>query len=168
LQSMNNLAKFLVAQGQLDEAELLYRRTLPLARQVFGDQHPRVATLLHNLAQLLCRRGDDEAAEPLLVEALQLRQKAPSPDAAATLAVMTELGGCQTRLGQYEKAEATLRDAWAYLEKSRARSDARSREAVIRAFAMLYDAWGKPDQAEWWRARQPPTDGPARAPGGGE
>ncbi len=47
------------------EAATLYRRALQTGRHVFGDENPRVATILHNLVDLLRRKGDDQAAELL-------------------------------------------------------------------------------------------------------
>ena len=40
-------------QGKLDEAEPLYKESLAIKKKVFGDEHPKVALALNNLAQLL-------------------------------------------------------------------------------------------------------------------
>ena len=40
-------------QGKLDEAEPLFKQALAIYKKVYGEEHPRVATALNNLAQLL-------------------------------------------------------------------------------------------------------------------
>lgn len=42
-----------VAQDKLAEAEPLYKRALAIHEKVLGSEHPGVATLLNNLAELL-------------------------------------------------------------------------------------------------------------------
>ena len=41
------------AQGKLDEATPLYKEAIAIFKKVHGDEHPSVATLLNNLAELL-------------------------------------------------------------------------------------------------------------------
>ena len=41
------------AQGKLDEAAPLYKESLAFRKKVFGDEHPKVAIALNNLAVLL-------------------------------------------------------------------------------------------------------------------
>lgn len=40
-------------QGKFPEAELLYMRALAIDEKVLGSDHPRMASLLNNLAELL-------------------------------------------------------------------------------------------------------------------
>lgn len=40
-------------QGKLEEAEAPMREALAIFKKVLGEEHPNVATLLNNLAQLL-------------------------------------------------------------------------------------------------------------------
>ena len=40
-------------QGKYDEAEPMYRKVSAMNRKIFGDEHPRVAADLNNLALLL-------------------------------------------------------------------------------------------------------------------
>ncbi len=41
------------SQGKYDEAVPLYKESLAIRKKVFGDEHPKVATALNNLAELL-------------------------------------------------------------------------------------------------------------------
>src|SRR5262249_44587795 len=49
----SNLAELLRATNRLEEAEPLYRRALAIDEQSYGPNHPAVATVLNNLAELL-------------------------------------------------------------------------------------------------------------------
>ena len=55
--SLNNLAELYREQGKYSEAEPLYRRALAILEKTLGPEHPKVATVLENLAILL-RKSD--------------------------------------------------------------------------------------------------------------
>ncbi|TVR91172.1 MAG: hypothetical protein EA418_14350 [Wenzhouxiangellaceae bacterium] len=59
---LNNLGLTLSLTNQLDEAETLYRRALDIERELLGPDHLDVLILSHNLAGLLRRKEDFEAA----------------------------------------------------------------------------------------------------------
>ena len=50
---LNNLASLLLDTNRIEEAEPLMRRALEIDEAAFGEQHPKVATRLNNLAALL-------------------------------------------------------------------------------------------------------------------
>jgi hypothetical protein len=60
------------------------------------------------------------------------------------------LGRCETALDHYAQAEAVLTDAHTTLTESLGSNHARTLQARA-ALADLYEAWGKPDQAQSWR-----------------
>ena len=157
LQSMNNFARLLVTCGRLDEARPLYKETLRVGRRVFGEKHPRVATTLRNLAKLHRTLGNDLAAEPLLAEALAIRRGKLGDEDNATLAVVIDLATCQAGLGKFEQAETVLRETHAHLETTRGAKDPQTRQ-VTEALADVYEAWGRPDEANAWRARLNPRN----------
>lgn len=87
----DNLGEVLLAQGRLDEAETVLRRSLDIAalngrRDQVGSAHPLAA-----LAQIAEARGDVEEARALLTEALALRVEALGPDAELTRQVEQRL-----------------------------------------------------------------------------
>ena len=47
------VTRVFAAQGKLDEAKPLYKESLAIKKKVFGDEHPKVALALNNLAELL-------------------------------------------------------------------------------------------------------------------
>ena len=58
------------ADGRLDEAAARWAEALRLARELFGDGDPRLATSLGNHAAALRRAGDNELADELFDEGL--------------------------------------------------------------------------------------------------
>jgi len=70
----------LYSEGQYDKAILLTRRILAIAEKALGPEHPQVATLLNNLADLYLHRGDYAQAEPLHQRTLKILEKALGPE----------------------------------------------------------------------------------------
>jgi tetratricopeptide (TPR) repeat protein len=64
--------------GNLREAEATARRLVERQRVALGPRHPDYAMSLGNLALLLQKRGDLDAAEPLMRQALAIRREAPT------------------------------------------------------------------------------------------
>jgi tetratricopeptide (TPR) repeat protein len=61
----NSLALLYYYTAKWQQAEPLYRRSLAIAEQAYGPEHPTVAAGLNNLAQLLQATNRLAAAEPL-------------------------------------------------------------------------------------------------------
>jgi tetratricopeptide (TPR) repeat protein len=99
-----------------DESEAIYRRALAVFEQTFGPAHYEVASNLHNLAAVLCTRGDLDEAEKLYRRALTIKEKllgVESPDAALTL---NNLGALLSRSGRPEEAAGLLQRAVSVLQ----------------------------------------------------
>ena len=62
------------------------------------------------------------------------------------------LGKCQYLQERYQESEAVLLDALETVESIEG-LDAAKRATMIRFMLDLYTRWGKPEQAEIWRAR---------------
>jgi tetratricopeptide (TPR) repeat protein len=68
------------AQGHYAEAEPLYQRSLAIVEKALGPEHPHVAPILNNLAELYRAQGRYIEAEPLYQRALAIDEKALGPD----------------------------------------------------------------------------------------
>ena len=66
--------------NRLEEAEPLMRRALEIDEQSYGQDHPRVARDLNNLAQLLQDTNRLEEAEPLMRRALEIDEQSYGQD----------------------------------------------------------------------------------------
>jgi len=69
------VARPTVAQGEHDEAEPLYVRSLEIRKNALGGNHPDVAQSLRDLALLLWRTGRSQEAIPLQEKAIAIRKR---------------------------------------------------------------------------------------------
>jgi Tfp pilus assembly protein PilF len=82
-----------------------------LGEQTFGPEHYEVASNLHNLAAVLCTRGDPDQAERLYLRALTIKENllgTRSPDAALT---RNNLGALLNLKGRPREAAVMLQSA---------------------------------------------------------
>jgi serine/threonine-protein kinase len=105
--SLHGLGRVLRLQGQLAEAESYLRQALRVRRAALGEQHPLTANTMNELGALLVTRGGRDAlaeAEPLLLQALEVRQRtAASPaDVAESAGLLATLYGASGRTRQAE------------------------------------------------------------------
>lgn len=156
---MTSLAMLLQDKGDLDEAERLLRGALQLYEASVGFDHQYVASALTELGAVLTEQGRLEEAETLLLRAIEIRtQDYPDvhPLVAATHIVY---GHTVARLGRYAEAERLLVDNYPHLGQTSGATDRRARRALGWTVS-LYEAWGKPLEAERYRQRM------LQAPGG--
>jgi tetratricopeptide (TPR) repeat protein len=154
--SVYDLAYLLRTRGEDKEAEALCREVLALRGRVLPDTHPMVAAVLQVLGLSLVDQGRAREAEPLLRESLALRRK--SLPAGHWLIASSEsvLGGCLTSLGRYREAETLLVRAHDTLASTLGGEHERTLDASKKLVA-LYEAWGKPRQADPYRVAVSPA-----------
>ena len=73
---LDDLAQIYSREQQWGLAEQTYKRALDVDRRVLGDDHPRVAMHLHNLAVVAQNMGDLKLAESLYLDAIQRQERA--------------------------------------------------------------------------------------------
>ncbi|MFM2124150.1 MAG: hypothetical protein RL328_601 [Acidobacteriota bacterium] len=103
--TLARLAEAHAGLGELNEAEELYRRALPLQRQFYASDSEQVATTLANLGGLYQDVGRVDEAEASYNEALVMREKvlgAQHPDYANTLMLFATL---RRQMGRDVEAE---------------------------------------------------------------
>lgn len=149
--TMNNLAALLKDKGDYAAAETLYRQTLVLRRKLFGETHPETATTIGNLGDVYFDKGQYNEAVRLHQQAMDIYLKSLQPDHWMVNRGRSNIGGCLTRLKRYREAEKQLLTAHAGLKTARGEQHDLTHKAVSRLIE-LYEAWGKPDQAELYRA----------------
>jgi len=149
--SLNNLAILYVDRGDLDAAEPLYREALDLDRNRIGDTRQDTAKHLDNLARLYETRGDYASAEPLLRECLDIRSSLLPADSDPILEIEGRLADALVTQQRHDEAESLLLTRYEAM-RSRAAADGTPPEQIIQRLVRLYDVWGRPEQAETWRA----------------
>jgi tetratricopeptide (TPR) repeat protein len=73
--TLNDLGVLLYQSGRYDEAMSMYQQALPIEREVFGPEHPEVATVINNIGRAALMSGHIDDAEPLLRQALLMTEK---------------------------------------------------------------------------------------------
>jgi Tfp pilus assembly protein PilF len=78
---LNDVATFVQAFGNFDEAEKLFEKASRIQRKVLGDCHPHSIATLQNLVSLYASKGDMKKKEgmELLVQAMKAAAAASSP-----------------------------------------------------------------------------------------
>ena len=103
-------------RGNYSEAIKHFEDALKEAKK-FGDEYPRYATSLNNLALLYYTLGDYTKAEPLYARSLAIFEKALGPDHPDVATSLNNLAELYRTLGDYAKAEPLLKRSLAIWEK---------------------------------------------------
>jgi serine/threonine-protein kinase len=149
--SLNNLAGLLHRKGQLEEAERLHRESLAIRRQWFGADHPDTIHSLGVLASVLRDKGDCRAALPLFEETISRGEALLGSDSLDVAGDRRAYAPCLIKLNRYQEAEDQLLAAYARFQSTLGPQHWQTKLSV-RRLAELYETWGKPDQAEPYRA----------------
>jgi tetratricopeptide (TPR) repeat protein len=151
---MSNLAALYRNRGRLADAEPLFVKVLAGRRRALREGHPNTLASMNNLAVLYQSQDRFAEALPLLRESLTAREKV-EPDAWTTFSTKAMLGATFLGQKQYAEAEPLLLAGYAGLKQRVATIPAmyqRLLPETATRLVELYTAWGKPDEAEKWRA----------------
>src|SRR5262249_55608020 len=142
-----------VSAGQSAAAVKLGQELLADARKSVPPGSPQIAGLLGHLGLALLQLKACPDAEAVLCECLAIREKR-QPDAWTTFNTKSLLGGPLLGQQKYADAEPLLLQGYEGMKQraDKIPKEAKSRlnEAIDR-LVQLYDAWGKPVDAEKWR-----------------
>ena len=115
---LNQYALHLTARADYAQAEPLYRRALPIDEESFGPGHPKVATSLNNLAQLLQDTNRLAEAEPLMRRALAIDEQSFGPGHPNVATDLNNLAQLLQDTNRLAEAEPLMRRALAIDEQS--------------------------------------------------
>ncbi len=149
--AVGNLANLLRRTGRYEEAEPLCLEALELRRQVFGEDHPYAIDSLRGLGLLRAEQGRYEEAEKLLTESLERRRRVQGPEHERAIRNVMYLGWVYSKQQRYNEAEKFLLDAFELSYRVLGPLDKSTTESIGK-IVELYEAWGKPEKAEQWRA----------------
>jgi tetratricopeptide (TPR) repeat protein len=110
---LDDLAQIYAREQQWALAKQTYERALDVDRHVLGDDHPRVAMHLHNLAVVVQNMGDLELAETLYRDAIRRKERAYGVGDPQTADAIDNYGLMLQREGRLTEAEPLLRSALA-------------------------------------------------------
>jgi tetratricopeptide (TPR) repeat protein len=145
-----SLAYWLIDAGSLDEAAGLVDESLAIRRQQLGERHPSVATTLAVKASLLLAQRHYRAAADAASEAEDILSSTQDASQWRMAMAMNAHGAALAGLGQFQAGEKLLRDSLPGLEGAPISGLTEKGRERLR---QLYQAWGKPDQAEQHASR---------------
>lgn len=108
---LDDMARIYSRDQQWGLAQQTYERALAIDRSVLGDDHPRVASHLHNLAIVAQNTGDLERAESLYRDAIIRQERAYGSQHPQTAMARGNYGLLLQREGRLSEAEPLLRSA---------------------------------------------------------
>ena len=108
---LSDLAKVYVIEQQWDLAKQTHERALEIDRRVLGNDDPRVAFRLHNLAIVALNMGDLQQAETLYLDALKRQEHTYGDRHPETASAKGNYGLLLQREGRLAEAEPLLRGA---------------------------------------------------------
>lgn len=139
-----------VADATPDRARTLLRSAIEIERQLPRQKHPNLAADLFALGGLELRSGDPAAAEPLLLEALDIDLLRFGPNHLQTARTQSMLGEALTKLQRFKEAEPLLRAAYDTLVQKLPPVGPECTEARQRLID-YFDASGQSTMAEIYR-----------------
>jgi serine/threonine protein kinase/Tfp pilus assembly protein PilF len=107
---LDDLAQVYGMEQKWGVAKQTYERALEIDRRVLGDDHPRVAMRLNNLAIVAQNMGDLKLAETLYRDAIRRNDRAYGDRHPESAAAKGNYGLLLQREGRYKEAEPLLRD----------------------------------------------------------
>jgi serine/threonine protein kinase/Tfp pilus assembly protein PilF len=108
---LDDLANVYADEQQWGLAKQTYERALEIDRRVLGDDHPRVASRLNNLAIVAQNMGDLKLAETLFLDAIRRNERTYGDQHPETGTVRSNYGLLLRREGRLAEAEPLLRSA---------------------------------------------------------
>jgi len=104
--------------------------------KLLGAEHPDVATCMNNLGDFYCGRGRYSEAEPLIRQALAIREKSLGPEHRKVATSLNNLAVLYTIQGQYTAAEPLFLRALA-IGKKTAVADPVEMAKILRNYGIL-------------------------------
>jgi serine/threonine protein kinase/Tfp pilus assembly protein PilF len=166
LASMSNLALAYRDAGQLEKALPLFEQALAKRREKLGPDHPYTLNSMNHLAAAYREQGDFAKAEQILRECLT-RRRQKQPHAWATFNTQAQLGASLLGRKRYAEAEPLLLQGYEGMKQRETKIPASAKKyltAALDRLVQLYDAWGKPDEANKWRAERAKLPKPPKPP----
>jgi nephrocystin-3 len=143
----NQLGFFLYSASLHTEAEPLYRLSLNVLEYTFGKDHPSVALILNNLAQLFQDTNRFSEAEPLLKRALEINEDCLGKDHPNVAIGLNNLAQLLKDTNRMDEAE-TLYLRALKIEEDNYGKDHSQVAIILNNIASLLEKTNRMDEAE--------------------
>src|SRR4051794_11685994 len=111
LNTMKQLARFVLSQGNYEQAEALYMRILQVQLQVLGAEDPRRLITIQELGYLYVNEGKYAPAKALFTKVLEVRRRTLSPGDPLILNSLESLAFLHLHEGEYAQADPLSSEA---------------------------------------------------------
>jgi serine/threonine protein kinase len=155
---INNLIDGLERRKQLEEAEEWRRKWLAVVKERAGADSLLYADKLVALSSNLLHQKKLSEAEAALRESLAICEK-KEPQTWRTFDTRSRIGEALLGQKKYADAEPLLLSGYEGLRQRASTippAEASALTGALERIVLLYEAWGKPDMANEWRAKPPP------------
>ncbi len=148
--SLMNSAQLQIRLGNWRKAAREAREILGLRGRSLPDAHPAVATAMQIFGLAMGQLDSLDLEERYLKESLALRRRTLPEGHWLIASAESVLGDHYTRAGQFGEAERLLLRSEKHLLELRGADSPQVLDAMAR-LARLYDAMGRPEEAQRWR-----------------
>jgi tetratricopeptide (TPR) repeat protein len=152
---VRNLADCYAKAGQPENAEPLWRQLAEFWKEKAGAESPQYARELNSLGLNLNEQHNSADAEPILREALRIREQAEA-GVWTTFSTRSVLGAALMGQSKYAEAEPLLLSGYEEMKRREPQIPAAGKPRLTEALqrlVQLYESWDKPDQAAEWRGK---------------
>jgi tetratricopeptide (TPR) repeat protein len=147
VKDLSNWSIYLQKAGNYYSTEPIVKSCLKRRENAKGPDHPHVATMLNNLAEVYRSQGKYEDAEPLCTRALKIRETVLGPDHPDLSVTLNNLALLYYSQGKYEEAEPLYTRALKITETVLG-PDHPAIATTLNNLAWLYYSQGKYEEAE--------------------
>ena len=133
-------------EGQLDEAESAFERSIDITRERYGPTHPFVAGGLENLGAVYGDRREHARARDMFTRALEIRSMSLGDDHPDNANTLINLSNIDHHMGNYEDARVKLKKALEIVRKTQPGSTNEA-DTLLRLGNLERD-FGELDEAE--------------------
>ena len=146
IEGWENLAGLYYWQDKYAESEPLCRKVLEMREKSLPADHPRVASSLGNLGNVLIQLGRAQEAVPLVTRALEIQEKRFGPTSPRVATQLERLASAYTGLDREPEAAVVLERVLAIREKTAPGSTMHGR--ALNDLALIYKHQDKLPLAE--------------------
>ena len=134
-------------QGDLAGAEKLYNESIAIARKVFGEDHPEVASAMENLGNVMYQTGRPAETIKMLEQVLAMRKRAFGEESEPVSRTLANLATVNSISGNPAAAEPLYAQAYGLMVRFLGPDNPDVSEVLL-GQGRNYHRLGKLDQAE--------------------
>lgn len=129
---LHNIGLALREQGNVGEAEEVFRDSLAMVTRILGEHHPLRVTHLRNLTSVLVLLGKHDGAEECIRESIAILEDDPASSPWLLADARSLLGEILVETGRAEEGKQFLSESYELLRQERGEDDHFTVEALAR------------------------------------